>query len=259
MIVEFLGAPGSGKSTIALELAQLLRAQGGRARLEDSSAPTLGKALRGRARRLVHAQLALLLAPSIARRVNQMSRLLPQPNLTSRLRLFHYLLHLHGLCLTQREGDNLLILDQGFAQALYSFALESASGTEDSVLRSASRCLMRPALVIKLEIDEASLRHRLAHRGRRQSRIEAILDQDADALRRTTFLIQRVATSLRAEGWNILEIDLSASGRPPQEVAASIVEDLEPLFARPQRSAERVASGRAPRDGREQRNPRCSK
>lgn len=234
MILEFLGAPGSGKSTIACELTQLLRAQGRHARLENSSAPTLGKLLSGRARRLVNAQRGLLLAPSTLRRVSELNRLLPQPNLKTRLRESYYLLHLYGLCLTQHPGGDLLILDQGFAQELYSLALASAAGASESAIRSASRCLTRPDLVIKLDVEETSLRHRLAHRGRRrQSRVESMLDQDAGALQRTAALVQRIGTGLRAEGWNIFEIDLSGGGMSPQRTATVIAEELEPLLARP--------------------------
>lgn len=255
MMVEFLGAPGSGKSTIARELARLLRGQGCRASLEDSSAPTLLMLLRGRARRLVNAQRGLLLAPSTLRRASELSRLLLQPNLTTRLRLSHYMLQLQGLCLTRRAGADLLILDQGFAQALYSFALASAAGADDTVLRSASRCLTRPALVIKLDLDETSLRHRLACRGRRrQSRVETMLEHDAGALHRTAALIDRIGASLRAEGWNLLEIDLSASGMTPQRTAAAIAEALEPLLAGRHVSADSPTRGGEPRDCGEQRD-----
>ena len=86
-----------------------------------------------------------------------------------------------------------------------------------------------------------------------------MLGQDAGVLHRTAVLVRRIGTTLRAEGWNILEVDVSTTEQPLQEAAALIVEQLEPLFARCHGSTERVARGRAPRDGCEQRNPSCSK
>jgi thymidylate kinase len=233
LIVEFIGLPGSGKSTLSHAVARFLRDAGESVSErsfeiahEHGTAGRLLAKLRLFCRTLCrNPGSALALALVIART--------GQPNWRDRAARIFELLFLCGLVAERSQREGIHLLDQGFFVGLWSTCFRSSSPTSvplERLLEIAARCSGHPPadLVVVLEVEPATAIERLRHRPGTTSRLEQSLESEAGLdleLQSAVASLNELRTLLCAEGrpWNV-EIVASESSRDGAAQASEVAQ-----------------------------------
>ena len=212
MIVELFGPPAVGKTTCAFRLAEALRARGHRVDLLMSLRP---RELRDgpprdprflAARRLLRPVLLLGAdlrhaaqhREHVAAAWHMLAAMPPRSPLWS-VRLYRYLLHLHCAWEAAARAPYLVLIDQGFVQAVASLVLLSGCRNEARIDRELAT-LPRPDLLIRLHSPAAVLRQRLAARLPAQGWLERQLELSVEDNLRFATVVADLATRLRRQG-----------------------------------------------------------
>jgi thymidylate kinase len=197
MFVELFGPPGVGKTTFACAVADRLRERGRDVKLvlsyrpsEDPLASHAGASrAEGLARLRIPAALQRLTRPMVesfaatgdsaasceARAAAELMRLLAPRNVIWSLRLRQYMLRLSRNWRDAPRAGDIVLFDQGFVQAVYTFALV-ARAADPECIGLALDAVPAADLVVRLDAPLEILERRLAERRRRQGRIEQLLD-----------------------------------------------------------------------------------
>ena len=192
MIVELFGPPGVGKTTLANALADRLRERGHDAKLVLSYRPSEGppaSRAEGFPRLRIPAALHRLTRPLVesfaaarhsvdadeAGAAAALMRLLVPRNVIWSLRLRQYMLRLSRIWREAALAGDIVLFDQGFIQAVYTFALLARSADPERIGRALD-VVPEPDLVVRLDAPLEILEARLAERRRRQGRIEQLFD-----------------------------------------------------------------------------------
>ena len=192
MIIEFFGAPGSGKTTIARALAQRLQERGYRAELVLSYRPGEDK-LRFDSSGLIHGMKRMLRAavdiavilrrPRVhANHVLAVVRLikdLPPKNIFWFLRCSQYIFRMAILWHAASEQKKITIFDQAFAQAVCSLAIFNRSA-ETEKIRRALEFVPKANVLVGVDASAAVLEQRLRDRRKTQSPVERLLEADIE-------------------------------------------------------------------------------
>lgn len=208
MHIEFMGLPGSGKTTIARGVCAKLRASGYRLSLApDGFVHAHPVALRAYkvARIAVHGALHPSAALGAARR----SRLFPQPSRSSAVRLLHNWLYVSAVLASRPRRGRLVVLDQGLCQGLYSLALQS----DGDQLRSVERALAggrRPDLVVSVEAPCEVARERMRSRADSYSTTERLLLADERWLAKSMRILAGLRQVLAEHDVQVLRCDSHA-------------------------------------------------
>jgi thymidylate kinase len=225
MIIDFIGAPGVGKSTFARELATRLRACGRPAKLVSSyrpaenvgssqSAPNteLGN-ITAVLRRLGRPAAELMAnAPCLVRHdtstslVRSLMVLLPPRSMIWSIRLQQYLLRLAHAWRLATETEEIILFDQGFLQAVCSLVVLGASVDKERIALAVA-LLPLPDMVIHLTAPVRVLEERLQERNARQGRLERLLELDMWANRDFVPVIEGVCELLQLREQSILRAD----------------------------------------------------
>ncbi len=166
-LIEFLGLPASGKTTVARELAARLEARGWACRLSGTLPLAGGRNL---PRKLLRALVVAVSEPSIlvAGIVAVMRSRQRRPPDAVRVLLnlleVRYVLH--------AGGRGIVIMDQGPAQAIWSLAYSARRPTAQGLRALMHGGLPRRHLVVELASSGALAAARSSARGTRLSRIE---------------------------------------------------------------------------------------
>jgi hypothetical protein len=214
MIVELFGPPAVGKTTYAFRLAEALRARGHRVELLMSLRPgeqrdnpphhpRLPAALRLlRPMQLLGADLRLAAQhrAHFAATWHLLTTMPPRSPLWS-VRLYRYLLHLHCAWGAAALAPHLVLIDQGFVQAVASLVLLSGCHNETHIERELAN-LPRPDLLIGLQSPTAVLRYRLAARLPAQGWLGRRLELSIEENLRFAAVIADLATRLHRQGRN---------------------------------------------------------
>jgi thymidylate kinase len=253
LTVEFIGTPGSGKTTLSIELVRLLQEQG-------ISAATVLSTAREHAARTIPGQLVMRLAPrslrrallwqvfylvsmihalgfgsentELARHVLRIQLRSPLPMALRRHRLFWFF-QLAGryrfLMATSREREG-FVLDDGF---LHRSVALNTSHVDEPDLRQVEAyvdLLPMPDLVIVTTAELSTCERRVRERGvwphHRLSSAEL-----AHYLANAQTVVRAAVRRARERGWNVVE--LRNEGRGLDRAKSDLRAALAPLVASP--------------------------
>jgi len=194
--VEFLGLPGSGKSTLSERVAAMLAEEGLPVR---QTARDLAHGPRGGMRRIAK---LLFVAREVAghpRYALRSARALRATGQRSRRvafkMLFNWLLVSH-LLRRSRRIPAVHLIDQGLHQALWSIGLDAGAGSVAAMAGRLRECAPSPDLTVVVGAGSQTLVRRLRGRAGRDSRADSWPEQDARALDRAGALLDEVKALL---------------------------------------------------------------
>jgi broad-specificity NMP kinase len=263
LIVELLGVPGAGKTTISRELVSLLGARevrahsivsAGRAR---GAASAVGRALArrrsSRTGRVVEWQLfsiraAFAVVPfarshrGLTRRVlmDQLGRDIP---VGLRIHIVRNFLRLCGRyrCITERPGaTEALVLDDGFVHRAVQVHASAFEDVDLARVGDYIGLVPPPDLVVFVTAHVATCEQRVRERGvwRHSRRLSTA--QLARYLRNAEIVVTAAADHARRLGWNVVQID--NDGRALDEVRRELDDSL-PFLGFPTPAAAAVRAG----------------
>jgi hypothetical protein len=256
MLIEFLGLPGSGKSTLSRLLAEHFVTCG-----QQVGEPTytlaheLSHPARLRAKlRLVGSFIAR--HPHLAASDLLAIRRTRQASPSEAQKLAFNWLYIASLCTDRPASSTVTILDQGIAQAVWSVALSARRKTWLKLLTRIRWCeAAAPHLVVRVHADPAILAPRLDARCQRASRMDH-LGGDLAALRRADAICDVITARVRATGIEVLDVvsnvpgDLTTSLSRIGDVATALVaKPCPPAAIGVVASAETVAPAAAAFEG----------
>ena len=233
MIVEFLGPPSVGKTTLANALVVRLRDAGCPVELVSSYRPTEIAGSRsarpvGRCNRPSTAALRRLTRPAFEllaalRKLSDGSveadlskvliGMLPPRSFLWSLRLRQYVLRLSRAWRhSANQNRGIALFDQAYAQAVCSLAFLSGM-TDPEHIGHALDCVPHSDLIIQLCAPREVLVQRLLERKRGQSGFERLFELDLDANLELAPIAERVHEVLRGRGWRTISI--ASDGREP--------------------------------------------
>jgi thymidylate kinase len=236
MIIDFIGAPGVGKSTFARELAARLHAHGRPAKLVSSYRPaenvgasesarktdlcTISAVLRrlGRpAAELIGNARGLARCRTPGALVDSLMVLLPPRSMIWSIRLQQYLLRLAHSWRLATKAEQITLFDQGFLQALCSLVV-LGGGIDRERIALAVALLPLPDLVVHLTAPVTVLEQRLHERNARQGRLERLLELDMRANLEFVPVVDEICELLRLREQRILRADCSDDAMLRREV-----------------------------------------
>ena len=169
LVVEFLGLPGVGKSTLAAEVASALQKEGVPVRFEDlRRVPWLLKRLRS-SRDILGLTLR---KPRYVYLSGRSIRASKQRSPYDLLKVMHNWLNVTARAERVRPAPTVTLVDQGLFQALWSVSYNSQEREAAKFVRRLSALMPQPDLLILLEAEIPTVARRLRDRGESASRLD---------------------------------------------------------------------------------------
>ena len=252
MIIELLGPPAAGKTTLAHALATALEKNGFDVQLIASSRPAEGRSVQvernrvlswcrtalaaplSRAAKLVSAPALLAGARSDELTASLMD-LMPPRTLLWSVRYRRFLSLLSRSWKMASTSDRIVIFDQGFLTALCSMALLAPSVDRSVIVRGLA-LIPRPNLLVRLDAPRETLEARLRARLGRQSAVERWLEFDLETNLQQIETTNEVAHLFREHGGRMMHVSSldrrlleKAVDRIVRAVAQSWNEEIYPV------------------------------
>lgn len=214
MIVELYGLPTSGKTTLAARLVARLIEAGVAARLATANEPTQIARLIRRLTKLRDVFCALTFVSGPAGDARHLLSLFPQNDRWRAIRLWQYLIHLRSLYASAAGRNEVLVLDQGALQAIFSLVV-CGSFCSDECLEDALDKVPQPDLLVTLDTSPSIVAERLRTRCSRtqlasRNQLAITLARDDAAFRGSLLTSGRIMRAAEARGWSIST--MSSSG-----------------------------------------------
>jgi hypothetical protein len=212
MIIELLGAPGVGKTTLARTLSERLKNRQIPIELWLSYRPAEGLNRAG-VRRIARPAFEMLKMASNtfghspdAQISEELIHILRPTNVLRSVRLRQYIRRLSYAWLRAAQASSITLFDQGFAQAICSLAVVASDRSEWRIER-ALREAPSANLFVRLTASDDVIRKRLRVRERYQSRFERVLELDLDANLRMARAVDTVYDGLLRLGRPTISIE----------------------------------------------------
>jgi broad-specificity NMP kinase len=259
-VVELIGTPGSGKTTLAPVVIDLLREQGWTASTivdaaRDHAERTPAGALivrrtSGRVRGLllwwlfyalasVHAAMFVLEVPRLSRTV--VSTQLRRPiRMARKAHICFWFFQLAGrerfLSATARERE-VLVVDDGFLhRAVHCYASHREVPSPQAVAAYVN-LLPGPALVVRVRCDEEICEQRVRRRGVWRHSRRLTVGELGRYLQRSDVVVDLATQQARARGWRVAEVVNDST--PVAAIRAALVPDVVSVFPRSSPPADR--------------------
>ncbi len=250
MIVELFGPPAVGKTRFAHALEGLARSRGIPLALAASERPAeraTGARLPAVLSRLATARAALLshAAPGAPGPHEALLRAFPPRSRLWALRLRHYLQRLDATMRRGASEDGVLVIDQGFVQALGSLLVlaryPARAAAREAALETALETTPRADLLVRLHAPPAVLRLRLRQRFARMSLAERLLELGLEDNLAFLAHLDHIQSLLEAGGTRVIAVDTSS----PDTMLPGTLHVLEAILATHHQAAS-AAPQRAP-------------
>lgn len=195
-VIEFIGLPGVGKSTLSHGVAEILQQRGWRV---EQPSYSVDHEMRTWERLLF--KLRLVLAEAIfhpARAVRSVKAILAtrQASAADFIGVTVNWLFMSALLRKSDGRTGVHIFDEGLLNALWSIGFSAGSGGTAGILGELARQRSTPVIVALIEVDIAAVRERLDLRKNGQSRLERSGPAD-DAWERARRALQQVKATLQ--------------------------------------------------------------
>jgi hypothetical protein len=225
MLIEFLGAPGTGKSTLARTLAEDLCARGYDATFVSMDAPAeLGRFAKA-GRDLLEIGPWIVANPGQLRRSIALMRRFPQRTWMSGLLRLRYWLRTLARAQRGARMAEVVILDQGCFQGVASWALFSTK-LDPSAIRAVLPTLPSPELLVVLTLSEEAIRLRLRDRKYLHRQIDRLLLADDRWIGASAASVAQVEQAARDSGCAVLQLGSAAAN-----AAATLTERVLSVLA----------------------------
>jgi hypothetical protein len=225
MLIEFLGAPGAGKTTLARSLAEQLRARGYDAMFVSMDAPAeLGRFAKV-GRDLLEIGPWILANPDQLWRSVALLRRFPQRSWSSGLLRLRYWLRTLARAQQGARMAEVVILDQGCFQGVGSWALFSTK-LDPSAIRAVLPTLPSPRLLIVLTLSEEAIRLRLRDRKYLHRHIDKLLLADDRWIVASAATVAQVEQAARDSGCAVLQL-----GSATPDVATTLTKRVLAVLA----------------------------
>lgn len=207
MLIEFFGLPGSGKTTLSHDVANLLRARGITVS-EDTY--NLDHRFRRPGRLLVKlSHFLYYLGRNPRRGLFAISSIIltKQATLIDLCKSLLNWMFIASISSRERRDDTITILDQGISQAVWSigFAAQRETWLEMALAKDQWEAL-KPDMIVHIRADHQTIANRLATRKIRTSRLDD-LGQDRRYLRHAQDRTEAILHCLKTSDIRLIEID----------------------------------------------------
>jgi len=189
LLVEFVGLPGAGKSTLASAVALRLTRRGVAVRNVGSLYPDTS--WRVRARKMARGLRETLSRPHNAFRSGRAVLASGQRSLVDAAKALHNWLFVSSL-VEENGGEHVVLLDEGIFQALWSIGYSGRDGALAALLHDLYPLFPPPDLVVIVDVGPATAAARLARRPFGGSRLERASADDPHAFVRAVQVWQEL-------------------------------------------------------------------
>ena len=190
VIVEFLGLPGVGKSSVSHRVAEILSGRGLPVRQPTFTLDHGPGKFQRTVRKSRYVAAEALLRPGYAMRSARALRATGQSSPRLRFKMLFNWLLISALMRRSRRIRAVHLLDQGIYQALWSIGLGGADHCITRAGRELAGWMPTPTMVAVIEADLETVARRLEERGGTHSRADGWRASDADLFRRSSQLLE---------------------------------------------------------------------
>jgi glycosyltransferase involved in cell wall biosynthesis/thymidylate kinase len=223
ILVEFIGLPGSGKSTLNYEVAEVLKDRG--IRVESPTMDITKRFIFFRVPvKLYFFCSETIFHPFFSLKLYSFIISTEQKGLNNLVKVFFNLSYVVNLIRRSKRNRQISLLDQGIIQALYSIIFSAGLDIDDIIKRIPE--LPLPDLVVSLQVSKENVLKRINRREYIQSRIEFYGESERyNFLEKAENILNKLESYIKSnKGIELIELNNNT------EVDLRKVQDILPAY-----------------------------